>query len=71
METAGTLLEYGALTNPESKAGFTPLHLTAQQVNNNIKNKILNILLLLKIKTADILDLGNLYRNNICIHILL
>lgn len=32
METAATLLEYGALTNAESKAGFTPLHLAAQQV---------------------------------------
>jgi hypothetical protein len=32
METAATLLEYGALTKAESKAGFTPLHLAAQQV---------------------------------------
>lgn len=32
METAATLLEHGAITNAESKAGFTPLHLAAQQV---------------------------------------
>lgn len=36
METAATLLEYGALTNAESKAGFTPLHLAAQQVYQHI-----------------------------------
>lgn len=38
METAATLLEYGALTNAESKAGFTPLHLAAQQVY--LKNQV-------------------------------
>lgn len=36
METAATLLEYGALTNAESKAGFSPLHLAAQQVRQNV-----------------------------------
>ena len=31
MDIATTLLEYGAQTNAESKAGFTPLHLGAQE----------------------------------------
>src|SRR5687767_1889399 len=31
MDIATTLLEYGAKTNSESKAGFTPLHLSSQE----------------------------------------
>lgn len=31
MDIATTLLEYGAKANAESKAGFTPLHLSAQE----------------------------------------
>lgn len=31
MDIANTLLEYGAQPNAESKAGFTPLHLSAQE----------------------------------------
>lgn len=31
MDIANTLLEYGARPNAESKAGFTPLHLSAQE----------------------------------------
>lgn len=30
MDIATTLLEYGASANAESKAGFTPLHLSSQ-----------------------------------------
>lgn len=31
MDIATSLLEYGARANAESKAGFTPLHLAAQE----------------------------------------
>lgn len=31
MDIANTLLEYGAKPNAESKAGFTPLHLSSQE----------------------------------------
>lgn len=31
MDIATTLLEYGAKASAESKAGFTPLHLSAQE----------------------------------------
>ncbi|KAG7294829.1 hypothetical protein JYU34_022799, partial [Plutella xylostella] len=41
METAATLLEYGAITNAESKAGFTPLHLAAQQGHTDMCSLLL------------------------------
>ena len=36
MDIATTLLEYGAETNCESKAGFTPLHLAAQEGHSDM-----------------------------------
>lgn len=36
MDIATTLLEYGAKANAESKAGFTPLHLAAQEGHSDM-----------------------------------
>ena len=41
MEIAGSLLEYGAKTDAESKAGFTPLHLAAQEGHVDMTNLLL------------------------------
>lgn len=41
MEIASTLLEHGAESNAESKAGFTPLHLSAQKGHHNMTNLLI------------------------------
>lgn len=38
MEIASALLEHGADANVESKAGFTPLHLSAQKGHHDMTN---------------------------------
>lgn len=42
MDIAVTLLDYGAKANAESKAGFTPLHLSSQEGNVEMTNLLLN-----------------------------
>lgn len=42
MDIAVTLLEYGAKANAESKAGFTPLHLSTQEGNVEMTTLLLN-----------------------------
>lgn len=42
MDIAVTLLEYGAKSNAESKAGFTPLHLSSQEGNVEMSTLLLN-----------------------------
>jgi len=71
MDIATTLLEYGAKANAESKAGFTPLHLSSQeghtdmstlliehQANTNHQAKV-NIELLIANKTSSYFSLNN------------
>lgn len=41
MDIANTLLEYGAHPNAESKAGFTPLHLSAQEGHVDMSSLLL------------------------------
>ena len=41
MDIASTLLEYGAKANVESKAGFTPLHLSAQKGHYDMTNLLI------------------------------
>ena len=41
MDIATTLLEYGAQTNAESKAGFTPLHLSAQEGHTDMSTLLI------------------------------
>lgn len=41
MDIATTLLEYGAATNAESKAGFTPLHLSAQEGHTDMSTLLI------------------------------
>lgn len=41
MDIANTLLEYGAQPNAESKAGFTPLHLSSQEGHVDISSLLL------------------------------
>lgn len=41
MDIATTLLEYGAQADAESKAGFTPLHLSAQEGHSDISSLLL------------------------------
>lgn len=41
MDIATTLLEYGANTNAESKAGFTPLHLSSQEGHSDMSSLLL------------------------------
>ena len=41
MDIATTLLEYGAQTNSESKAGFTPLHLSAQEGHTDMSTLLI------------------------------
>ena len=41
MDIATTLLEYGAQTNAESKAGFTPLHLSAQEGHTDMSTLLM------------------------------
>ena len=41
MDIATTLLEYGAVTNSESKAGFTPLHLSAQEGHTDMSTLLI------------------------------
>ena len=41
MDIATTLLEYGADTNAESKAGFTPLHLACQEGHTDMVSLLL------------------------------
>lgn len=41
MDIATTLLEYGAEADAESKAGFTPLHLSAQEGHSDISSLLL------------------------------
>lgn len=41
MDIANTLLEYGAQPNAESKAGFTPLHLSAQEGHSDMSALLL------------------------------
>jgi ankyrin repeat protein len=41
MDIATTLLEYGANTNADSKAGFTPLHLSAQEGHTDMSTLLL------------------------------
>lgn len=42
MDIAVTLLDYGAKANAESKAGFTPLHLSSQEGNVEMTTLLLN-----------------------------
>lgn len=42
MDIAVTLLDYGANANAESKAGFTPLHLSSQEGNVEMSTLLLN-----------------------------
>ena len=41
MDIATTLLEYGAQTNAESKAGFTPLHLSSQEGHTDMSTLLI------------------------------
>lgn len=41
MDIASTLLESGANANAESKAGFTPLHLSAQKGHYDMTNLLI------------------------------
>lgn len=41
MDIATTLLEYGAEADAESKAGFTPLHLSAQEGHSDMSSLLL------------------------------
>jgi ankyrin len=41
MDIAAMLLEYGACADVESKAGFTPLHLAAQEGHVDMTNLLL------------------------------
>lgn len=41
MDIATTLLEYGAQADAESKAGFTPLHLSAQEGHSDMSSLLL------------------------------
>lgn len=41
MDIATTLLEYGAQANAESKAGFTPLHLSSQEGHSDMCSLLL------------------------------
>lgn len=41
MDIATTLLEYGAEANAESKAGFTPLHLSSQEGHSDMSSLLL------------------------------
>lgn len=41
MDIATTLLEYGAKANAESKAGFTPLHLSAQEGHTDMSTLLI------------------------------
>ena len=41
MDIATTLLEYGAKANAESKAGFTPLHLSAQEGHGEMSSLLI------------------------------
>lgn len=41
MDIAAMLLEYGASAEVESKAGFTPLHLSAQEGHAEMTNLLL------------------------------
>lgn len=41
MDIATTLLEYGAKADAESKAGFTPLHLSAQEGHVDMSSLLL------------------------------
>lgn len=41
MDIATTLLEYGAKADAESKAGFTPLHLSAQEGHSDMSSLLL------------------------------
>lgn len=41
MDIATTLLEYGAKASAESKAGFTPLHLSAQEGHADMSNLLI------------------------------
>lgn len=41
MDIASTLLENGANANTESKAGFTPLHLSAQKGHYDMTNLLI------------------------------
>jgi ankyrin repeat protein len=63
MDIATTLLEYGAKADAESKAGFTPLHLSSQeghtdmstlliehQADTNHKAKVLKSFLFFRLK---------------------
>lgn len=41
MDIATTLLEYGAKANAESKAGFTPLHISAQEGHTDMSTLLI------------------------------
>jgi len=41
MDIASTLLEKGANANAESKAGFTPLHLSSQKGHYDMTNLLI------------------------------
>lgn len=41
MDIATTLLEYGAKPDAESKAGFTPLHLSSQEGHSDMSSLLL------------------------------
>lgn len=41
MDIATTLLEYGAKADAESKAGFTPLHLSSQEGHSDMSSLLL------------------------------
>lgn len=42
MDIATTLLEYGAKASAESKAGFTPLHLSAQEGHTDMSSLLID-----------------------------
>jgi ankyrin len=41
MDIATTLLEYGAKANAESKAGFSPLHLSSQEGHTDMSTLLI------------------------------
>lgn len=41
MDIATTLLEFGAQADAESKAGFTPLHLSAQEGHSDMSSLLI------------------------------
>jgi ankyrin len=41
MDIATTLLEYGAKADAESKAGFTPLHLSSQEGHTDMSTLLI------------------------------